>query len=73
LRPAIFASVDDAQSFAFQAAEPLRHVKASNAREDYWGGDPVLREESCDSSCSKENILVLLEPKSTRQRYRSRL
>src|SRR5436309_15856387 len=34
----IFASVDDAQSFALQAAEP--YVKQGfQMREDYWGGD----------------------------------
>ena len=33
-----FASVDDAQSFALQAAEP--YVKQGfQVREDYWGGD----------------------------------
>src|SRR4051812_44324947 len=33
-----FASVDDAQSFALQAAEP--YVKDGfQVREDYWGGD----------------------------------
>src|SRR5262249_307492 len=38
LQPAIFASVDDAQSFALQAAEP--YVKQGfQVREDYWGGD----------------------------------
>ena len=38
LHPAIFASVDDAQSFALQAAEP--YVKQGfQVREDYWGGD----------------------------------
>jgi hypothetical protein len=38
LQPAIFASVDDAQSFALQAAEP--YVKEGfQVREDYWGGD----------------------------------
>jgi len=38
LRPEIFASVDDAQSFALQAAEP--YVKQGfQVREDYWGGD----------------------------------
>src|ERR1051325_143369 len=38
LRPATFASVDDAQSFALQAAEP--YVKQGfQVREDYWGGD----------------------------------
>src|SRR6201984_2710303 len=37
-RPVIFASVDDAQSFALQAAEP--YVKQGfQVREDYWGGD----------------------------------
>jgi hypothetical protein len=35
---ATFASVDDAQSFALQAAEP--YVKQGfQVREDYWGGD----------------------------------
>ena len=38
LRPATFGSVDDAQSFALQAAEP--YVKQGfQVREDYWGGD----------------------------------
>src|SRR6266566_4302914 len=38
VRPAILASVDDAQSFALQAAEP--YVKQGfQVREDYWGGD----------------------------------
>src|SRR5262249_36147333 len=38
LQPAIFASVDDAQSFALQAAEP--YVKQGfQVREDYWGGE----------------------------------
>src|SRR5690242_21886120 len=38
LRPAVFATVDDAQSFALQAAEP--YVKQGfQVREDYWGGD----------------------------------
>src|SRR5437762_7406246 len=38
LQPAIFASVDDAQSFALQAAEP--YVKQGfQVREEYWGGD----------------------------------
>ena len=37
-QPVIFASVDDAQSFALQAAEP--YVKQGfQVREDYWGGD----------------------------------
>src|SRR6201988_2640745 len=37
-RLAVFASVDDAQSFALQAAEP--YVKEGyQVREDYWGGD----------------------------------
>ena len=35
LQPAIFASVDDAQAFALQAAEP--YVKQGfQVREDYW-------------------------------------
>jgi hypothetical protein len=38
VQPAIVASVDDAQSFALQAAEP--YVKQGfQVREDYWGGD----------------------------------
>ena len=38
LQPAVVASVDDAQSFALQAAEP--YVKQGfQVREDYWGGD----------------------------------
>src|SRR5437773_4554468 len=38
LQGVIFASVDDAQSFALQAAEP--YVKQGfQVREDYWGGD----------------------------------
>ena len=38
LHPMVFASVDDAQSFALQAAEP--YVKEGfQVREDYWGGD----------------------------------
>src|SRR5438046_10300586 len=37
-QPAAFASVDDAQSFALQAAEP--YVKQGfQVREGYWGGD----------------------------------
>src|SRR5438067_13755988 len=38
LAPVTRASVDDAQSFALQAAEP--YVKDGfQVREDYWGGD----------------------------------
>src|SRR6476620_7065927 len=38
LKPAVLASVDDAQSFALQAAEP--YVKQGfQVREDDWGGD----------------------------------
>ena len=38
IAPAAFASVDDAQSFALQAAEP--YVKEGfQVREDFWGGD----------------------------------
>ena len=38
LQPVVFASVDDAQSFALQAAEP--YVKQGfQVREDYWAGD----------------------------------
>ena len=38
LRATSLASVDDAQSFALQAAEP--YVKEGfQVREDYWGGD----------------------------------
>src|SRR6059058_4175710 len=53
LQPAIFASVDDAQSFALQAAEP--YVKQGfQVREDYWGGDLGSGEKrQSDSNCSK--------------------
>ena len=38
VQPAIFATVDDAQGFALQAAEP--YVKQGfQVREDYWAGD----------------------------------
>jgi hypothetical protein len=38
VQPAVFATVDDAQAFALQAAEP--YVKQGfQIREDYWGGD----------------------------------
>lgn len=38
VQPAMFATVDDAQAFALQAAEP--YVKQGfQVREDYWGGD----------------------------------
>ena len=38
LQSTVVASVDDAQSFALQAAEP--YVKEGfQVREDYWGGD----------------------------------
>ena len=38
MQRAACASVDDAQSFALQAAEP--YVKQGfQVREDYWGGD----------------------------------
>jgi hypothetical protein len=38
MQRATFASVDDAQSYALQAAEP--YVKQGfQVREDYWGGD----------------------------------
>src|SRR6201981_2570786 len=38
LQSTVVASVDDAQSFALQAAEP--YVKQGfQVREDYWGGD----------------------------------
>jgi len=38
LQSTLVASVDDAQSFALQAAEP--YVKEGfQVREDYWGGD----------------------------------
>jgi hypothetical protein len=70
LRPAIFASVDDAQSFALQAAEP--YVKQGfQVREDYWGGDLGSGEKkACDSSCSKETSTGFgWERKSIRQRY----
>src|ERR1700730_4017721 len=44
LRLTVFASVDDAQSFALQAAEP--YVKEGfQVREDYWGGDLAAGEK----------------------------
>jgi len=53
LHPAIFASVDDAQSFALQAAEP--YVKQGfQVREDYWGGDLASGEKKrCGSNYSR--------------------
>ncbi|CAN5508957.1 hypothetical protein BH20VER1_BH20VER1_12150 [soil metagenome] len=42
--PLALASVDDAQSFALQAAEP--YVKEGfQVREDYWGGDLAAGEK----------------------------
>ena len=66
LQPAIFASVDDAQTFALQAAEP--YVKQGfQVREDYWGGD--LGSGECGSSCLRAtNIGSGWEPKSIRQK-----
>jgi hypothetical protein len=44
LLPLAVASVDDAQSFALQAAEP--YVKEGfQVREDYWGGDLAAGEK----------------------------
>jgi len=44
LAPSVRASVDDAQSFALQAAEP--YVKEGfQVREDYWGGDLAAGEK----------------------------
>ena len=44
LNAAALASVDDAQSFALQAAEP--YVKQGfQVREDYWGGDLGVAEK----------------------------
>lgn len=44
-----FASVDDAQTFALQAAEP--YVKQGfQVREDYWGGDLGSGEKSSASA-----------------------
>jgi hypothetical protein len=67
---ATFASVDDAQSFALQAAEP--YVKQGfQVREDYWGGDLASGEKKkrCGSNCSKgTNIGSGWEQKSTEQR-----
>ena len=43
------ASVDDAQSFALQAAEP--YVKEGfQVREDYWGGDLGVGEKKASAS-----------------------
>jgi hypothetical protein len=42
--PAGLGSVDDAQSFALQAAEP--YIKEGfQVREDYWGGDLAAGEK----------------------------
>ena len=38
LQPAVFATVDDAFSFALQAAEPYVR-EGFQVRKDYWGGD----------------------------------
>ncbi len=48
-----FASADDAQSFALQAAEP--YVKQGfQVREDYWGGDLASGEKKrCGSNYSR--------------------
>ncbi len=44
ISPVAHASVDDAQSFALQAAEP--YVKDGfQVREDYWGGDLGIGEK----------------------------
>ncbi len=44
LQATVAASVDDAQSFALQAAEP--YVKEGfQVREDYWGGDLGVAEK----------------------------
>ena len=53
-------SVDDAQSFALQAAEP--YVKEGfQVREDYWGGDLARRREKSRAATivQRERILVL--------------
>ena len=60
MQRASFASVDDAQSFALQAAEP--YVKQGfQVREDYWGGDLGFgRKESGPAAIiQRERILVL--------------
>src|SRR5437879_11792641 len=44
LQPAALASVDDAQSFALQAAEPYVR-EGFQVREDYWGGDLAAGEK----------------------------
>ena len=44
LAPSVRASVDDAQSFALEAAVP--YVKEGfQVREDYWGGDLAAGEK----------------------------
>ena len=54
LQLAIFASVDDAQSFALQAAEP--YVKQGfQVREDYWGGDWALEKKAVRQQLFKGN------------------
>ena len=54
------ASVDDAQSFALQAAEP--YVKEGfQVREDYWGGDLGVGGEKSGPAATfqRKRILVL--------------
>ena len=71
LRPATFGSVDDAQSFALQAAKP--YVKQGfQVREDYWGGDLGSGEKKAvRQHCSKEtNIGFGWERKSIRLKCR---
>jgi hypothetical protein len=75
LRPAIFASVDDAQSFALQAAEP--YVKQGfQVREDYWGGGPRFRrKESRAAAVIQRKRILVLDGNGGRssQDFRSRL
>ena len=69
LQPAIFATVDDAQSFALQAAEP--YVKQGfQVREDYWEATSLrVKKKRCDSNCSKgTNTGSGWEPKSIGRR-----
>ena len=61
LQSTVVASVDDAQSFALQAAEP--YVKEGfQVREDYWGGDLGSGEKKSGppTIIQRQRILVLV-------------
>src|SRR5881227_2189046 len=70
MQRASFASVDDAQSFALQAAEP--YVKQGfQVREDYWGGDLASGEKKAvrQQLFKGTNIGSGWEQKSIGRRY----